>query len=164
MKSNGGKENGGPRRTRRNLSALRGDLEVDREAREQVATQRVVHLREGVTVAEAGRNHLRTGNRRIGVEDVVRTNAQVEALSQAGGERQVEILPSAQAILHPDGGLWIAWPKKSSGVRTDMTEDYIREIALPRDLVDNKVCAIDATWSGLRVVVPVAKRAGIERV
>jgi hypothetical protein len=73
-------------------------------------------------------------------------------------------LPSAQAILHPDGGLWIAWPKKSSGVRTDMTEDYIREIALPRDLVDNKVCAIDATWSGLRFVVPVAKRAGIERV
>jgi hypothetical protein len=51
-----------------------------------------------------------------------------------------------------DGGLWIAWPKRASGVATDMTEDVVREVALPRGLVDNKVCAIDATWSGLRVV------------
>ena len=46
----------------------------------------------------------------------------------------------------------MAWPKKASGVKTDMTEDVVREIALPLGLVDNKVCAIDDTWSGLRVV------------
>ena len=50
------------------------------------------------------------------------------------------------------GALWIAWPKKSSGVHTDMTEDVIRHFALPLGLVDNKVCAINATWSGLRLV------------
>ena len=54
--------------------------------------------------------------------------------------------------LTPAGGLWIAWPKRASGVPTDMTEDVVREVALPAGLVDNKVCAIDATWSGLRVV------------
>lgn len=55
--------------------------------------------------------------------------------------------------MHDAGGLWIAWPKKASGVVTDLTEDIVREIALAKGLVDNKVCAIDATWSGLRIVV-----------
>ena len=50
------------------------------------------------------------------------------------------------------GGLWIAWPKKASGVKTDVTEDAVRADALPRGLVDVKVCAIDATWSGLKLV------------
>ena len=50
------------------------------------------------------------------------------------------------------GMLWIAWPKKASGVATDMTEDAVRANALPRGLVDVKVCAIDATWSGLKLV------------
>jgi len=53
----------------------------------------------------------------------------------------------------PACGLWIAWPKKSSGVATDVTENTIREVALPTGLVDNKVCAIDETWSGLRLVI-----------
>ena len=52
----------------------------------------------------------------------------------------------------PDGGLWIAWPKRASGVPTDLNEDAIREIGLAAGLVDNKVCAIDETWSGLRFV------------
>jgi hypothetical protein len=51
------------------------------------------------------------------------------------------------------GGLWIAWPKKSSGVATDITEQTIRDVALPTGLVDNKVCAIDDVWSGLRLVI-----------
>jgi hypothetical protein len=51
------------------------------------------------------------------------------------------------------GGLWIAWPKRASGVATDITEDTVREVALPTGLVDNKVCAIDETWSGLRLVI-----------
>jgi len=52
-----------------------------------------------------------------------------------------------------DGGFWVGWPKKSSRVPTDITEDVIREVALPTGLVDNKVCAIDNVWSGLRLVI-----------
>jgi hypothetical protein len=54
--------------------------------------------------------------------------------------------------LQPAGGLWVAWPKRSSGVATDLDENVVREIGLAEGLVDNKVCAIDATWSGLRFV------------
>jgi hypothetical protein len=61
------------------------------------------------------------------------------------------LAPLARAIF-PDGGLWIAWPKRASGVATDLTEDVVRELALAGPLVDNKVCAIDGTWSGLRLV------------
>jgi len=59
-------------------------------------------------------------------------------------------LGKAAAALKEDGNLWVAWPKKSSGVATDVTENLLREIILPTGLVDNKVCAIDETWSGLR--------------
>jgi hypothetical protein len=61
--------------------------------------------------------------------------------------------------LAADGAFWVAWPKKASKVPTDMTEDVVREIALPRRLVDNKVCAIDDVWSGLRLVVRKEHRA-----
>src|ERR1041384_4407697 len=54
--------------------------------------------------------------------------------------------------MQPAAGLWIAWPKRASGVATDGTEDVVRELALANRLVDNKVCAIDETWSGLRLV------------
>ncbi|MSQ30540.1 MAG: DUF3052 domain-containing protein [Dehalococcoidia bacterium] len=64
-------------------------------------------------------------------------------------ERRVEALGRA---VFPDGAAWIAWPKRASGVPTDMTEDVVREVALPLGLVDNKVCAVDATWSALRLV------------
>jgi hypothetical protein len=50
------------------------------------------------------------------------------------------------------GGLWVCWPKRASGVATDITEDVIRDVVLPLGLVDNKVCAVDETWSGLRIV------------
>lgn len=56
------------------------------------------------------------------------------------------------------GGLWIAWPKKSSGVPTDLTENVIRDYGLTTGMVDNKVCAVDETWSGLRFVVRLADR------
>jgi len=52
-----------------------------------------------------------------------------------------------------DGMIWVSWPKKSSTVETDVTEDSIRERALPLGLVDVKVCAIDDTWSGLKLVI-----------
>jgi hypothetical protein len=55
--------------------------------------------------------------------------------------------------MQPTAGLWIAWPKRASGMATDVTEDTVREVALPTGLVDNKVCAIDDLWSGLRLVI-----------
>jgi hypothetical protein len=64
-------------------------------------------------------------------------------------ERRIDALAR---MIFPSGGLWVAWPKRSSGVETTMGEDVVREVALPLGLVDNKVCAIDGTWSGLRVV------------
>lgn len=75
--------------------------------------------------------------------------------SEAAFKKQ---LPQLHAALQPNGGLWIAWPKRASGVPTDMTEDAVRKHGLPRGLVDNKVCAIDATWSGLRLVVRLENR------
>ncbi len=64
----------------------------------------------------------------------------------------------AKEKLDPSGGLWVSWPKKASGVKTDITEDVVREVALDRGLVDNKVCAIDETWSGLRLCVRLKDR------
>jgi hypothetical protein len=62
------------------------------------------------------------------------------------------------ALLRPSGGLWIAWPKQASGVETDLREGSVRRTGLAHGLVDNKVCAIDETWSGLRFVRRVADR------
>jgi hypothetical protein len=62
-------------------------------------------------------------------------------------------LAALRRAIEPDGMLWVAWPKRASGVPTDMTEGAVREIALPTGLVDTKVCAIDEVWAGLRLVV-----------
>jgi len=69
-------------------------------------------------------------------------------------------LPTLLRALDVDGGLWISWPKKASGVTTDITEDVVREVALPTGLVDVKVCAVDDTWSGLRLCLRKELRAG----
>jgi len=66
--------------------------------------------------------------------------------------------PSFVRALEVDGGLWIAWPKKTSGVATDLVFDVVQQVGLDAGLVDNKVCAIDGTWSGLRFVRRVADR------
>lgn len=58
----------------------------------------------------------------------------------------------------PDGMIWVSWPKKSSGVASDLTDVVVRATALPLGLVDTKVCAIDDTWSGLKFVIPKARR------
>jgi hypothetical protein len=68
--------------------------------------------------------------------------------------------PALMRALVVDGGLWVAWPKRASGVDTDVTEDVVREVALPTGMVDNKVCAIDSTWSGLRLVLRRELRPG----
>jgi hypothetical protein len=94
----------------------------------------------------------------------------VGVVRRAGGEADVIVsfhtsraelerrLPALRAMMEPAAGLWIAWPKRASKVPTDMTEDVVREIALPTGLVDNKVCAIDETWSGLRLVIRLSAR------
>ena len=69
--------------------------------------------------------------------------------------RTVLALKSAVA---PDGMVWVAWPKRASKMPTDLTEDVIRDIVLPTGMVDVKVCAIDATWSGLKLVIRKALR------
>lgn len=61
--------------------------------------------------------------------------------------------PSLIEAAQPDGAVWVAWPKKTSGVATDITEDVLRAVLLKTGWVDNKVCAIDDTWSGLRFVL-----------
>jgi hypothetical protein len=67
-------------------------------------------------------------------------------------------LPALRRAMDPAAGLWIAWPKGSSGVETDMTEDVARDLGYANRLVDNKVCAIDETWSGLRLVIRLEDR------
>jgi hypothetical protein len=67
--------------------------------------------------------------------------------------------PAMKRAIETNGGLWIAWPKRTSGVATDLTENPIRAIGLQHGLVDNKVAALDETWSGLRFVYRVTDRA-----
>ncbi|MEY2507627.1 MAG: hypothetical protein QOH01_1956 [Verrucomicrobiota bacterium] len=70
-------------------------------------------------------------------------------------ERQIleKELRRLRALLDDAGVLWISWPKKSSGVTTDITEDVIRDVCLPLSFVDIKVCAVDETWSGLKLMI-----------
>ncbi len=66
--------------------------------------------------------------------------------AERGFQRAITYVP-------PDGAIWVFWPKKSSGVKTDLTEQTLRDLFLPTGMVDNKVIAVDDTWSGLRFVV-----------
>jgi hypothetical protein len=71
-------------------------------------------------------------------------------------------LKRLRKLLADAGTLWVSWPKKSSGVATDITEDVIRDVCLPLGFVDVKVCAVDETWSGLKLMIRRANRkAGI---
>ena len=69
-------------------------------------------------------------------------------------------LPVLRRRIPEEGAIWVAWPKKASRVPTDMTEDVVREVALPTGLVDTKVCAIDEVWSGLKLVIRKELREG----
>ena len=95
------------------------------------------------------------------------------ALTRLGGRRPFDVIVlfagsraelakrfgGAAERLGTAGGLWVSWPKKASGVKTDLDEGIVREIGLASGLVDNKVCAIDEVWSGLRFVVRLKDRA-----
>ena len=88
----------------------------------------------------------------------------VQLRHRGGGKPEVVLLfttkandlerrfPTLAKSVWPDGSLWIAWPKRASGVPTDLDENRLRDIGLPHALVDNKVCAVNGTWSGLRFV------------
>lgn len=77
-------------------------------------------------------------------------------------ERQILVreLKRLRRLLADTGILWVSWPKKSSGAATDITEDVIREVALPLGFVDVKVCAVDETWSGLKLMIRRENRVG----
>ena len=87
---------------------------------------------------------------------VVRRQARDRAdVVLAFNTQMARIEPRVQAwgsMVFPSGGLWLAWPKKASGGPTDITDGALRSVLLPRGMVDNKVCAVDATWTALRFV------------
>ena len=76
--------------------------------------------------------------------------AHIFVTERAELERHVTAL---RQLIEPAGFVWVSWPKKASKVPTDITEDVIREVALPIGWVDIKVCAVDETWSGLKLVI-----------
>src|SRR5207244_1886671 len=81
--------------------------------------------------------------------------------ARARGTRRAELtrrFPRLAAVLHFDGGLWVAWPKRTAGVATDLCERDVREVGLAGGLVDNKVCAVDDVWSSLRFVYRLSDR------
>lgn len=79
---------------------------------------------------------------------------------ESGEAALAAAIPLLKARLSPPGMLWISWPKKASGVQSSLDGNIVRRIGLDAGLVDIKVCAIDATWSGLKFVIPVEKRRG----
>jgi hypothetical protein len=86
-----------------------------------------------------------------------REPAFVHLFVRSAGE-MLAALTRLRKQIRSDGVIWVSWPKKSSKVPTDVTEDVIREIALPMGLVDIKVCAVDGTWSGLKLVIRKSER------
>ena len=82
----------------------------------------------------------------------------VVLLFAAWRDRLAAHLPAAKALLPPDGALWLCWPKKAARQPGDLDENRVREIGLAAGLVDVKVCAVDATWSGLKFVYRLANR------
>ncbi|MBR0949544.1 DUF3052 family protein [Bradyrhizobium canariense] len=72
-------------------------------------------------------------------------------------------LRSYRKAIAPDGMIWVSWPKKASGVATDVTETVVRATALTNGLVDIKVCAVDDVWSGLKLVIPVKERGKLAK-
>ncbi len=78
--------------------------------------------------------------------------------------RLTKELPALRKKMRDNAALWISWPKKSAAIATTVTEDVVREVALPLGLVDNKICAVDEAWSALRLVVRLIHRAPHEKV
>ena len=90
---------------------------------------------------------------RIAIASSLGADTDIAHLFVTRRARLAAALRNAREVMRPDAAVWVSWPKKSSKVPTDVTEDTIREVALPLGLVDIKVCAVDDTWSGLKLVV-----------
>jgi hypothetical protein len=88
----------------------------------------------------------------------LRTDTDVVHVFSTRRAKLAEALRSCLAKMKPDGAIWVSWPKKASRMETDITEDTIRQLALPMGLVDIKVCAVDETWSALKLVLRKEKR------
>lgn len=108
-------------------------------------------------------------------QEIAQGEPNAEILTRLRGNIDVALVCSTKAAdlakavdvitpkLAQSGGLWLSWPKKSSGIATDISETQVREMGLASGLVDNKVCAIDDTWSGLRFVIRVKDRTANPR-
>ena len=83
----------------------------------------------------------------------VSTNVDVVHVFTSERSKLIEELVALRNAIRPDAAVWISWPKKSSKVATDISEDRIREVALPLGFVDVKVCAVSEVWSGLKLVI-----------
>ena len=83
----------------------------------------------------------------------LRKDIDIAHVFSKSAQRMAVDLPILMQQIRQEGMIWASWPKKASGVKTDITEDTIRSIALPLGLVDVKVCAVDETWSGLKLVI-----------
>jgi len=83
----------------------------------------------------------------------VSTNVDVVHVFTARRSRLVQELTKLRNEIRPDAAVWVSWPKKASKVATDITEDTVREVALPLGFVDVKVCAVSEVWSGLKLVI-----------
>jgi hypothetical protein len=103
----------------------------------------------------------------------LRADVNVRSLAKARDLDFILVFVKSQKILtnafaqyslkiKPDGMFWVSWPKKTSGVQTDVTENIVRDVGLAAGLVDVKVCAIDDVWSGLKFVYRLKDRSGIK--
>ena len=92
------------------------------------------------------------------VSSHIRTDIDIWHLFARSKTRLPERLEKAMKYIPESGMIWVSWPKKASGVASDMTEDVIREAALPLGLVDISVCAVDDVWSGLKLVIRKSNR------
>jgi hypothetical protein len=100
------------------------------------------------------------GDLPMGCSVVANGRAEIDVgvlFSTSAGDLKKRFVSTAKRLAQ-NGMLWIAWPKKASGVPTDLNENFVREIGLAAGLVDTKVCAIDETWSGLRFVIRLKDR------
>ena len=88
----------------------------------------------------------------------IRTRVDVWHLFTRSSKELKAQIPKLMTQIRQNGAIWVSWPKKSSGEPTDVTEDVIRSVALPLGLVDVKVCAVDDTWSGLKLVIRLENR------
>lgn len=90
--------------------------------------------------------------------DSTRGKADMAHIFETKAEALARKLPALMKMIAPDGAIWVSWPKKAAKMDTDITEDVIRDVALPMGLVDVKVCAVDDIWSGLKLVIRKERR------